>query len=608
MLNKSKIAIFCTLAIILVGLSGCSDSSQIGGTGGDLSLDSSNPYGDPIGTSPNNPYPVINQVDNSLTVEIDYYKNEKDVKKREQYYGIGRGFISDVKFAEGTEKCFEYRIKKISQDGCDGKYPYKKLLLAKQSPSLTDEFEQEAYLMEKNFRMESLVLDQNTYDILFLVNKTQTEKLAENGKIVDIVLHSSKLDDLDKPNTARGTITGKNSNGTVVTSGISIREILEDCGQNNTSPLNPSMVGLVQQGPGVDEDDIIALNKKYSEETAVPSQTLIQSLKNKKTALKSLNSGKETYIDKLLSDKIVDGIWYQAGTSNDIPNHPAGSAFSAQSTEIKLDNQIDEIKGKIESSAKTEVVFYYSEGGTSYFNLVVEKNSKKTYHLYRPALYSPTKITSSSSNSEGLSVGKVDIDQKEEKISSDPWCGFTPECKPAIYLYPEKTSLINVKIGPAIGQRTVTIPPYDPKIGWQVTADPLGNIYWGGMSFTHLFYEAMTPDPKIPSEGWIIDGNNVSTSLVDIGQDLGLNQAESKELGRYWALKLQSSPYYFVGLIEQSEIDRLEPLEITPNPDTTIRIRLYFKALNQIMPVANPVLEVRERKGFTAVEWGGYVK
>lgn len=606
-----KPTIISFLFLLTFSIAGCSGNSLPTGSGENtgLAIDSSNPYGDPIGENPENPYPVISQVNNTLAVEIDYYKNSKDIAKREKYFGIGRGFISSSKISEGETECTDIRFKKLSQPNCRGKYPYSKLQLASQSPSLTDDFEKEAYLLEKNFKMESLVLDTDTYDLLFLINNTQTERLAEGGKIVDILLYSGKVSDLDEPNTMRGTVTGKSTGGAIATVGRALREILEDCGQIATSPLNPGMVGVIQQGSVADKDTIVALNKKYAEVTAVPKQTLIQSLAGKESAIKTLNSGKSDAIDKFLNDKIINDIWYQAGTSEEIPNHPPGSPYTTNQTEIKLDNLIDEFKGKIDPSAKIDTTLSYSPDGTSYFNLAVNSGGKKTYHLYRPALYSPTKISSPSVDSEkGMSVGSVEIEQKEEKISSDPWCGFTPECKPAVYLYPQKTSLINVKIGPKIGQRTITIPPYDPKTGWQVLASPTGMINWGSMSFTHLFYEAMTPYPEIPEEGWIMDGNNIEPGLYDIGRQMGLNDNEAKEMGSYWKAKLGKSPYYFVGLIEESEIDRLEPIEVKPSPDTMIRMRFYFTAIDSLYPVKNPSAVSRERKGFTVVEWGGYIR
>ncbi len=47
------------------------------------------------------------------------------------------------------------------------------------------------------------------------------------------------------------------------------------------------------------------------------------------------------------------------------------------------------------------------------------------------------------------------------------------------------------------------------------------------------------------------------------------------------------------------------PLEITPKPDTLIRINMAFKPLPIKIDVKEQVLPVAERNGYTVVEWGG---
>ena len=47
------------------------------------------------------------------------------------------------------------------------------------------------------------------------------------------------------------------------------------------------------------------------------------------------------------------------------------------------------------------------------------------------------------------------------------------------------------------------------------------------------------------------------------------------------------------------------PLTITPTPDTTIRVLMEYKGLENPIEVEEQKLESVERKGFVAVEWGG---
>ena len=53
------------------------------------------------------------------------------------------------------------------------------------------------------------------------------------------------------------------------------------------------------------------------------------------------------------------------------------------------------------------------------------------------------------------------------------------------------------------------------------------------------------------------------------------------------------------------EIEENMPLEITPKPDTLIRIIMTYKPLKEQIEVKEQKLETLERKGFVAVEWGG---
>ncbi|MBL7159773.1 hypothetical protein ISS85_04810, partial [Candidatus Microgenomates bacterium] len=51
---------------------------------------------------------------------------------------------------------------------------------------------------------------------------------------------------------------------------------------------------------------------------------------------------------------------------------------------------------------------------------------------------------------------------------------------------------------------------------------------------------------------------------------------------------------------------RIEPIEFSQNPDTFIRIRLFFEPLEELVKVESPNLPpAPNRQGFTAVDWGG---
>ena len=47
------------------------------------------------------------------------------------------------------------------------------------------------------------------------------------------------------------------------------------------------------------------------------------------------------------------------------------------------------------------------------------------------------------------------------------------------------------------------------------------------------------------------------------------------------------------------------PLEITPVPDTVIRVVMEWKGLNKYVEIPQQKLTTPQRNGFTVVEWGG---
>ena len=60
-----------------------------------------------------------------------------------------------------------------------------------------------------------------------------------------------------------------------------------------------------------------------------------------------------------------------------------------------------------------------------------------------------------------------------------------------------------------------------------------------------------------------------------------------------------------VSIIKRSIYTNSAKLEITPNPDSVLRVFMAYKALDKKIEIEEPVIEPFERKGFTVIEWGG---
>lgn len=212
--------------------------------------------------------------------------------------------------------------------------------------------------------------------------------------------------------------------------------------------------------------------------------------------------------------------------------------------------------------------------------------------------------------------GKVSQDKKQLQLqhlipnymqAETNW--YYPSCKPAIYLYPKEKTFVNVKVNTK-GFLTYTDPLYNNLLGWNATAYPGGKLLVDNKVFNYLYYESKIKDADIkkPEKGYVVSFEDLPKLYKELLPKLGLIEKEAKEFKEYWEKVLSKSKYYFVGVMEQDEIEELEPLTTTPKPDTIIRVRLFFEALEQEIKVDKPEIITPERKGFTLVEWGGLVK
>ena len=86
---------------------------------------------------------------------------------------------------------------------------------------------------------------------------------------------------------------------------------------------------------------------------------------------------------------------------------------------------------------------------------------------------------------------------------------------------------------------------------------------------------------------------------------LGLTEREANEFIIYWLPVLQENKYNYIRFATEAEINQNMPLNITPTPDTTVRVLMTYKGLEEPIEVEEQILVTPERNGFVAVEWGG---
>lgn len=189
-------------------------------------------------------------------------------------------------------------------------------------------------------------------------------------------------------------------------------------------------------------------------------------------------------------------------------------------------------------------------------------------------------------------------------------------CKPAIYLYPPKPEMVNVKVTPS-GFLTYVDPPYDSDKGWNVLAHPDGVLTINDKRLTnnYLYFESKIRDSVIkkPTEGWVVKMADLENLYKDTLPKLGLNAEQTSDFIQYWQKALPDSPYYFVGVIDSENVNQIEKLDITPKPDSINRVRIYFERLDSPKDVIAPSLTASyllpaANDSFRVVEWGGMVK
>lgn len=183
-------------------------------------------------------------------------------------------------------------------------------------------------------------------------------------------------------------------------------------------------------------------------------------------------------------------------------------------------------------------------------------------------------------------------------------CGSSgKDAKPVIYLYPNAKQEVSVKLHYK-GELTYTYPEY--KNGWNVVANPDGKLVnlRDNREYSYLFWEGKSNKEWDMSKGFVIKGDETEKFLQEKLEYMGLTPKEYNEFIVYWLPLMKDNKYNLITFAKE-EYEDLAKLEITPKPDSILRVFMVFKPLDKAVNIEEQKLETFKRSGFTVVEWGG---
>ena len=174
--------------------------------------------------------------------------------------------------------------------------------------------------------------------------------------------------------------------------------------------------------------------------------------------------------------------------------------------------------------------------------------------------------------------------------------------KPVIYLYPEEETRVDVALELS-GKLTCTYPAY--RDGWRVTAAPDGTLTDDRrQTYNYLYWEGIINARWDMTEGFCVKGEDTAAFLEDALEKLGLTRREANEFIVYWLPLMEGNAYNIISFQTDRYADAAA-LNITPAPDTVIRVFMTWKRADSFVELPAQVLTAPERTGFTVVEWGG---
>ena len=176
--------------------------------------------------------------------------------------------------------------------------------------------------------------------------------------------------------------------------------------------------------------------------------------------------------------------------------------------------------------------------------------------------------------------------------------------KPIIYLYPEEPTECSLKLTLVGGELTCTYPEYND--GWKgFVAHPDGTLVFpDGKEYYALYWEGTQIESWDFSSGFSVKGEDTAEFLEWALAAQGLTAREANEFIVYWLPLMENNEYNVISFQTSAYTDTTH-LEITPAPDTLLRVFMAYYPSDTDVDIEPQAFDAVSRDGFTVVEWGG---
>ena len=176
--------------------------------------------------------------------------------------------------------------------------------------------------------------------------------------------------------------------------------------------------------------------------------------------------------------------------------------------------------------------------------------------------------------------------------------------KPVIYLYPEDSTNIYVKVLGA--EITTSYPEY--KDGWNIIANPDGTLIdINNRIYNYLYWEGDSKKYVDMSSGFVVKNENIISFLEEKLSEIGLSHKESCDFISYWLPQINKYEYVLISF-QMENYEETIKLEYSIEPDNELRLCVAFKGLDEYIDIPTQDLSYYNkfnRDGFYVVEWGG---